>query len=118
MKPPGRSNSLARRATPSGSGIWCNDTENSILSFVRQQKDGAAPVAVILNLTPVPRANYRLGLPRPGKWREILNSDAGIYSGSNAGNLGEVYADEHKCHNQNYSAEIFLPPMSIIAFTP
>jgi 1,4-alpha-glucan branching enzyme len=98
--------------------IDCNDTENSILSFVRQQKDGANPVAVVLNLTPVPRGNYRLGLPRPGKWREILNSDAGIYSGSNAGNLGEVHAHEHKCHNQNYSAEMFLPPMSIIAFSP
>jgi 1,4-alpha-glucan branching enzyme len=98
--------------------IDCNDSENSILSFVRQQKDGAQPIAVILNLTPVPRANYRLGLPRSGKWREILNSDAGIYSGSNTGNMGEVYAHEHKWHDQNYSAEIMLPPMSVLAFTP
>ena len=98
--------------------IDCNDTENSILSFVRQKKDGANPVAVIMNLTPVPRPNYRIGLPQPGKWREILNSDAGIYSGSNTGNYGQVWAHEHKCHNQNFSAEVNLPPMSIIAFTP
>ncbi|HEY1663253.1 MAG TPA: 1,4-alpha-glucan branching protein GlgB [Verrucomicrobiae bacterium] len=98
--------------------IDCGDNENSILSFVRQKNDGAAPVAVILNLTPVARPNYRLGLPRAGKWKEILNSDAGIYAGSNKGNLGEVFAHEHKWHNQNYSAEMYLPPMSILAFTP
>jgi 1,4-alpha-glucan branching enzyme len=98
--------------------IDCNDTENSILSFVRQKADGAEPVAVILNLTPVARANYRIGLPRPGKWREVLNSDAGIYAGSNGGNLGQVFAHEHKCHSQNFSAEVYLPPMSVVAFTP
>src|SRR5215469_16243726 len=98
--------------------IDCNDTENSVLSFVRQKKDGAEPVAVIMNLTPVPRPNYRIGLPRPGKWREILNSDAGIYSGSNKGNYGEIWAHEHRWHNQECSAEVYLPPMSIVAFTP
>jgi len=98
--------------------IDCNDNANSILSFVRQKNDGTEPVAVIMNLTPVPRWNYRIGLPRPGKWREVLNSDAGIYSGSNTGNYGQVWAHEHACHNQNFSAEINLPPMSIIAFTP
>src|SRR3984957_12026217 len=98
--------------------IDCNDTENSVMSFIRQKDDGSEPVAVILNLTPVLRPNYRIGLPRPGQWREILNSDAGVYSGSNQGNWGKVFAHEHKCHNQNFSAEIYLPPMSIIAFTP
>ena len=96
--------------------IDCSDNENSVLSFVRQKNDGSEPVAVILNLTPVARPNYRLGLPRAGKWKEILNSDAGIYGGSNKGNFGEVYAHEHKCHNQHHSAEIYLPPMSVIAF--
>jgi 1,4-alpha-glucan branching enzyme len=98
--------------------IDCNDSENSVLSFVRQKNDGSDPVAVIMNLTPVPRANYRIGLPRPGKWREVLNSDAGIYSGGNTGNWGQIFAHEHKWHNQNHSAEVYLPPMSIIAFTP
>lgn len=98
--------------------IDCADNENSILSFVRQKSDGSEPVAVVLNLTPVARPNYRLGLPRAGKWKEILNSDAGIYGGSNKGNFGEVHAHEHKCHNQHHSAEIYLPPMSVVAFTP
>jgi 1,4-alpha-glucan branching enzyme len=98
--------------------IDCADNENSILSFVRQKNDGANPIAVILNLTPVARPGYRLGLPRAGKWKEILNSDAAIYAGSNKGNFGEVFAREHKSHNQNFSAEIYLPPMSIVAFTP
>jgi len=75
-------------------------------------------MAVILNLTPVARPNYRVGLPRPGRWREVLNSDAGIYGGSNKGNWGEVHAHEHKWHNQNFSAEIYLPPMSITVFSP
>ncbi|HEX3626890.1 MAG TPA: 1,4-alpha-glucan branching protein GlgB [Verrucomicrobiae bacterium] len=98
--------------------IDCADNENSVLSFIRQKNDATEPMAVILNLTPVPRPSYRIGLPRPGRWREILNSDAGIYGGGNKGNWGEVQAHEHKWHNQNYSAEIFLPPMSITVFAP
>lgn len=103
-----------------GGFFWldCSDTENSILSFVRQEADGSRPIAVILNLTPVPRSHYRLGLPHPGKWREILNSDASIYGGGNVGNLGGVIATEHKCHGQPWSAELTLPPLSIIAFKP
>jgi 1,4-alpha-glucan branching enzyme len=98
--------------------IDCADNENSVLSFVRQKKDGSDPMAVILNLTPVARPNYRIGLPRGGRWREILNSDAGIYGGSNTGNWGEVHAHEHKWHSQKFSAEIYLPPMSITVFAP
>jgi 1,4-alpha-glucan branching enzyme len=96
--------------------IDASDNENSVLSFVRQNADGSNPVAVIMNLTPVLRKNYRLGLPRAGKWKEVLNSDAGIYGGGNQGNYGEVFAREHKSHGQNQSAEICLPPLSIIAF--
>ena len=73
---------------------------------------------VIANLTPVPRFRYRVGLPRPGKWREALNSDAVMYGGSNVGNLGGVTAENFKFHNQPYSAEFTLPPLSIIAFKP
>jgi len=64
----------------------------------------------------VPRYRYRVGLPRPGKWREVLNSDAKVYGGGNVGNLGGVVAAQHKCHNQPFSAEMTLPPLSIIAF--
>jgi 1,4-alpha-glucan branching enzyme len=96
--------------------IDCNDRENSVLSFLRQTPDGSSQLAVILNLTPVPRPNYRIGLPRAGRWREVLNSDAQIYGGGNQGNLGGVIAENHPCHNQQHSAEFNLPPLSVIVF--
>ncbi len=98
--------------------IDCADRENSVLSFVRQTADGANQLAIILNLTPMPRQKYRIGLPRAGRWREVLNSDAGIYAGSNQGNLGGVTAENVPCHNQQQSAEFCLPPMSAIVFQP
>jgi 1,4-alpha-glucan branching enzyme len=98
--------------------IDCNDRENSVLTFLRRSADGASQVAVILNLTPVPRPNYRIGLPRAGKWREVLNSDAGIYAGGNTGNLGGVTAGNQPCHGQPCSAEFFLPPLSVTVFQP
>jgi 1,4-alpha-glucan branching enzyme len=96
--------------------IDCSDHDNSIISFARQDASFQHRVAVILNLTPVPRYRYRVGLPLPGKWREVLNSDAKAYGGGNVGNLGGVVAHEQKAHNQRYSAEMTLPPLSIIAF--
>jgi 1,4-alpha-glucan branching enzyme len=73
---------------------------------------------VILNLAPVLRHGYRIGVPGPGRWREVLNSDAGIYGGSNVGNLGGVTAANVFWHNQPHSAEFTLPPMSAMAFQP
>ena len=96
--------------------IDCNDRENSVLSFLRQTADGKNHSVVILNLTPVPRPNYRIGVPCGGKWKEALNSDAEIYGGSNQGNYGGVTAQNHACHGQQYSAEFNLPPLSVIVF--
>jgi 1,4-alpha-glucan branching enzyme len=96
--------------------IDCADRENSVLSFVRQTADGANQLAVVLNLTPVPREKYRVGLPRAGPWREVLNSDAGIYAGGNQGNLGGVTAENIPCHGQAHSAELYLPSMSAVVF--
>ncbi|HVU27970.1 MAG TPA: 1,4-alpha-glucan branching protein GlgB [Verrucomicrobiae bacterium] len=96
--------------------IDCNDRENSVLSFVRQNSDFTNQLAVILNLTPVPREKYRLGLPRAGKWHEVLNSDSGIYCGSNKGNYGGVTAENISSHGQQQSAEFYLPPLSISVF--
>jgi 1,4-alpha-glucan branching enzyme len=96
--------------------IDCTDRENSILSFLRQTADGKNQTVVILNLTPVPRPNYRIGLPRGGKWKEALNSDAQIYGGSNQGNYGGVTAQNHPCHGHQQSAEFNLPPLSVIVF--
>jgi 1,4-alpha-glucan branching enzyme len=96
----------------------CSDHDNSVLSFVRQDSEGQHPIVVILNLTPVPRYGYRLGLPRAGRWREVVNSDAGIYGGSNVGNLGGVLAEGVPSHGHAQSAGLTLPPLSIIAFQP
>ena len=98
--------------------IDCADRDNSVLSFVHQTADGANPLVVILNLTPVLREKYRVGLPRAGQWHERLNSDAAIYGGGNQGNLGGVMARNLPCHNQPWSAEFCLPPLSVLVFQP
>ena len=86
------------------------------MSYIRQNRDHSSRVLVVLNLTPVPRANYRLGLPQGGYWREVLNSDSETYGGSNQGNYGGVNAEPHPLHNQPFSAAFTLPPLSITAF--
>jgi 1,4-alpha-glucan branching enzyme len=102
---------------PAGfSWLDCSDHENSVLSFIRQDLTGSSVLAVILNLTPVSRTQYRVGLPRSGPWAEVLNSDAVDYGGSNTGNLGGVVAVERPCHHQPFSAQFTLPPLSISVF--
>jgi 1,4-alpha-glucan branching enzyme len=96
--------------------VDCSDSENSVLSFVRQNKDRTSSLLVILNLTPVPRSKYRVGLPHPGYWKEVLNSDSAIYGGSNIGNMGGVTAEGYKVHNQPWSALFTLAPQSIMVF--
>jgi len=98
------------------SWIDCLDQQNSVLSFLRRDTERVSELAVILNLTPVPRHGYRLGLPRPGRWREVLNTDSARYGGSNMGNLGAVTAEEIEGHGHPYSALFTLPPLSISAF--
>ena len=100
------------------SWIDCSDHESSILSFLRQNPARKSQLAVVLNLTPVTRQRYRVGLPRIGKWREVLNTDAAVYGGSNAGNLGGVVAEAIKWHNQACSAEMVLAPLAVMAFEP
>jgi 1,4-alpha-glucan branching enzyme len=111
---------LWRSDYEAGGFYWidCADRLNSVLSFVRQDSERVSELAVVLNLTPVPCYNYRVGLPRPGVWREVLNSDAASYGGSNAGNAGRVVAEDYDWHNQPYSAEMTMPPLSILVFQP
>jgi 1,4-alpha-glucan branching enzyme len=94
----------------------CADHENSVLSFVRQRKDGSSPLLAVLNLTPVRRDSYRVGVPHGGWWQEALNSDAAAYGGSNCGNAGGVAADAAPCHNQPHSLLLTLPPASVSVF--
>ena len=98
--------------------MTASDHLNSVISFLRQGAEPLSELVVLLNLTPVPRAKYRIGLPRPGKWLEVLNSDAAVYGGSNMGNLGGVTAEAKPWHNMPCSAEFTLPPLSISVFRP
>jgi len=95
----------------------CNDSSQSILSYVRRDKNGGE-VVVVLNLTPVPRENYRLGVPKPGAYEEILNTDAEKYGGSNLGNAGGCVADNQSWMNQPHSIVMTLPPLSAVVFKP
>jgi 1,4-alpha-glucan branching enzyme len=92
--------------------IDAGDRRNSVMSFVR--RDGADHVVVVLNLTPVPRENYRLGVPLPGFYREILNTDAAIYGGSNVGNLGGLWADGTESHGRPCSITLTVPPLATV----
>ena len=86
-----RCTSATARATASA-GSWSTTASNSVFAWLRLGGDGAPPVAVVSNFTPVPRDGYRIGLPLPGRWREILNTDAAVYGGSGRGNVGGVDA--------------------------
>jgi 1,4-alpha-glucan branching enzyme len=98
--------------------IDCLDNLNSVLSFWRTSGEPRSEVVVILNLTPVPRKAYRIGLPLAGKWVERMNSDAAVYGGSNMGNAGAVFAEAKAWHGLPCSAEFTLPPLSVLVFHP
>jgi 1,4-alpha-glucan branching enzyme len=94
--------------------IDANDAQNSVISFLRKPRGGGAIVAVVCNLTPLPRENYVLGVPRAGAWREILNSDAKEYGGAGWGNLGAVQAAPLAAHGRPHSLTLTLPPLSTL----
>jgi 1,4-alpha-glucan branching enzyme len=97
--------------------IDASDTANCVISYCRFDRDGGV-VAVVVNLTPVPRHGYRIGLPRPGRWVERLNSDAQCYGGSSMGNGGHVRADDVAAHGHRWSAALTLPPLSVLVLMP
>jgi len=92
--------------------IDCNDSMQSTLSLMRKAKTTGDVVVVVLNFTPVPRRNYRVGVPRDGFWKEILNSDAREYGGSGMGALGGVEASPVPAHGHPYSLNLTLPPLA------
>lgn len=92
------------------------DADNSVWSFMRKSRNGER-ILFVVNATPVVRGGYRVGVPQPGFYEEILNTDAETYGGSNAGNFGGVQAHQDwSWQNQPHSIEINLPPLSVIAF--
>jgi 1,4-alpha-glucan branching enzyme len=96
--------------------VDCTDSTSSVLSFLRKGTTGAAPLLVVCNFTPVPREGYRLGVPAPGFWREVLNSDAQEYGGSGTGNRGGLDADGTPWHGHGQSLVLTLPPLGALFF--
>ncbi|HUF53372.1 MAG TPA: 1,4-alpha-glucan branching protein GlgB [Dehalococcoidia bacterium] len=93
--------------------IDANDYENSCLAWIRKDRDGT-PIIVACNFTPVPRFNYRVGVPLKGTWREILNSDAEVYGGSGQGNMGAVESKPVPMHGRSHSLNLTLPPLGAV----
>ena len=89
--------------------------EHSALSFLR--KNGDEHAVVVLNFTPVPRPGYRVGVPRPGRYREILNSDSRYYGGSNSATPSPT-TEPMPCMEQPHSIVVTLPPLGGIVLVP
>jgi len=108
----------ARDFAPDGfEWIDGNDTDNSVLTFLRWPGLGP-PVLVACNFTPMVRENYRVGVPLAGVWREALNSDADAYGGSGVGNLGRVVAEGQPWHGRGQSVSLTLPPLAMVMLVP
>ena len=96
--------------------IDCNDNQHSVIAFIRKAKDSEDFILVVCNFTPQPHHHYRIGVPKPGFYAELLNSDAGQYGGSNMGNFGGQWADEWAFHHRPYSLDLCLPPLATVVF--
>jgi 1,4-alpha-glucan branching enzyme len=97
--------------------IDASDAEQSVISFIRRSSSNELLIAAF-NFTPVPRHNYQIGAPLPGRWLELLNSDAPIYGGSGQGNLGGVDAAPIPHHGHQHSLTLTLPPLGAVFFKP
>jgi 1,4-alpha-glucan branching enzyme len=106
-------------ASPEGF-VWLEaaDAAANVLAFARHGSPEARPVVCVCNFSPVPREGYRVGLPAPGHWKEILNSDEARYGGSGAGNPRGVVAEEEPWHRQEWSAPLTLPPLGVVWLVP
>ncbi|MBX6363411.1 MAG: 1,4-alpha-glucan branching protein GlgB [Gemmatimonadetes bacterium] len=98
--------------------IDANDSEQSVATFLRKGRAPGSEVLAVFNFTPVPRIGYRVGVPRGGYWREVLNSDAREYYGSGMGNAGGVVAEDEPCHGRPHSLRLTLPPLAGIFLMP
>ncbi len=108
----------SRDSSPEGySWIDANDSNNNVLSFLRFGDDGSS-IACIFNFSGSEHAQYRLGLPHAGTWHELLNTDATVYNGAGAGNMGAVEATDEPWHGRPASAVLVLPPMSALWLKP
>jgi 1,4-alpha-glucan branching enzyme len=95
----------------------CDDADVSVIAFLRRGASGTVAL-IACNFTPVPRENYRIGVPRGGRWHERLNSDAADYGGSGQGNLGALDSEPVAAHGESQSLQLRLPPLAIVILTP
>jgi 1,4-alpha-glucan branching enzyme len=93
-----------------------SDWQQSVISLQRRDKSGANIILAVFNFTPVPRENYRIGVPLPGFWKEILNSDSRDYGGSGWGNYGGLKTAPVASHGQYQSLNLTLPPLAALFF--
>ena len=98
--------------------VDANDDDNSVYTFLRKGETPEEVVLVVFNSTPVPRHDYRIGVPIGGVWREILNTDAAAFGGSGMGNLGTVTADAIPFHARPASLRLTLPPLAALYLAP
>jgi 1,4-alpha-glucan branching enzyme len=113
-----RSEAALHRFDFSGEGFeWVafDDADASVIAFLRKASGGAT-LLVVCNLTPTTRHGYRLGVPHPGHWREVLNTDASVYWGSGVGNFGGADSLDGGWHGRPHSVQITLPPLSTLIF--
>jgi 1,4-alpha-glucan branching enzyme len=96
--------------------IDCNDADNSVFSFLRRGRNPGDLMVAIFNCTPVVREGYRIGVPEPGFYQEVFNTDSGEYGGSNVGNLGGLPAEPQPYMNHPCSLRLTLPPLAAIFF--
>ncbi len=96
--------------------VDANDADNSTFSYMRFAQDKQDFVLVAMNFTPIPRQHYRIGVPEPGNYAELLNSDAAIYGGSNVGNSGGVLSKPEPWREWSHSLEITIPPLGMVVF--
>ena len=96
--------------------IDCADHANSVLTFLRMDPETRRQLVVVMNLTPNPRHGYRVGLPAPGHWREMLNTNAAVYGGSDMGNPLGVESEPVPVQGQPHSGLFTLPPLSVSVF--
>ncbi len=113
-------NALHERDSISNGFRWVvgDDRTNSVFAFLRYGNEDSRMVLVVCNMTPVPRHGYGIGVPRPGFWRELLNTDAAVYGGSNMGNNGGIDTAPHQMHGEAQSLALTLPPLSALFLSP
>jgi 1,4-alpha-glucan branching enzyme len=96
--------------------IDANDSEQSVIALLRRGRAASEQVVAVFNFTPIPRYNYRVGVPAGGFWAELLNSDAHDYGGSGQGNMGGVEASPLGWHGSTHSITVTLPPLGAVLF--